>query len=288
MVIPRAIIRDLYTGTEATKLMAMVMLVISVSPLLAPLAGSGMIALSGWRGVFVVVTVIALLTLVLIVFLQPETRPKEERIRIGLSTLMNSFGILLRDPGFMGLTFIGAFGMSSFFAFLAGSSFVYIEHFELTPTGYSLAFALNAVGFIGASQFASRLGNRFGMARVVTAAALAYMVFAVLLFALTLVGVDSLVVMMVLILIAFAAVGLVVPTTMVLALEEHGPIAGMASALGGTLQMVTGALVIVVVSLFNDGSPLPMVTAMAACAVAAYVLAYFTLRRGTAAAQPAE
>ncbi len=288
MVIPRAIIRDLHTGPEATRLMALVMLVVSVSPLLAPLGGSGMIALAGWRSVFVVVAVIAVLTLALIVFLQPETRPKEERIRIGVGTLLGSFAILLRNPRFMGLTFIGAFGMSSFFAFLAGSSFVYIEHFGLSPTGYSLAFAVNAVGFIGASQFASKLGTRFGMARVVAGAALAYMIFAVALFAVTAAGVDDLVVMMAFIFVAFAAVGLVVPTTMVLALDDHGPIAGMASALGGTLQMITGAAVIVLVSLFNDGSPLPMVTAMAACAAAAYVLAYLTLQRGAAAPQPAE
>ena len=60
--------------------------------------------------------------------------------------------------------------MASFFAFLASSSFIYIDHFGLTPTQYSLAFSVNAVGFIGASQFAAALGARFGMARVVVAA----------------------------------------------------------------------------------------------------------------------
>jgi DHA1 family bicyclomycin/chloramphenicol resistance-like MFS transporter len=57
--------------------------------------------------------------------------------------------------------------MSSFFAFLASSSFIYIEHFGLTPTQYSLAFLGERYGFIGASQFAAQLGGRFGMARVV-------------------------------------------------------------------------------------------------------------------------
>ena len=60
--------------------------------------------------------------------------------------------------------------MASFFAFLASSSFVYIDHFGLTPTQYSLAFSVNAIGFIGASQFAATLGARFGMARVVLGA----------------------------------------------------------------------------------------------------------------------
>ena len=71
--------------------------------------------------------------------------------------------------------------------------------------------------------------------------------------------------------VAFACLGLVIPSTMVLALEEHGPIAGMASALGGTLQMVAGAAMIGVVSVFFDGTSLPMVTVIALCAVGAFI-----------------
>lgn len=283
MVIPRAIIRDLHTGPEATRLMALVMLVISVSPILAPLAGSALIVPFGWRSVFVGITIIAVLALLLVVFLQPETRPPEERIKISFGALMDGFGQLLRDPYFLGLTFIGALGMSSFFSFLAGSSFVYIEHFGLTPTEYSLAFGVNAIGFIGASQFAAKLGMRFGMGRVVTTATLAYMTFSVVLFAVTAIGIDSLPVMMVLIFVAFAFMGLVIPTTMVMALEDHGPIAGMAAALGGTLQMMTGAVVVGIVGVFSDNTPLPMVTAIAASSVGAYALAYLTLGRGRAA-----
>jgi MFS transporter, DHA1 family, multidrug resistance protein len=287
MVIPRAIIRDLHTGPEATRLMALIMLVFSVSPLLAPLMGSALIGPFGWRAVFVAITVIAVLAFFLVLFLQPETRPPDQRIKVSVGALLAGFGVLLRDARFLGLTFVGGLGMSSFFAFLAGSSFVYIEHFGLSPTGYSLAFAMNAFGFIGASQFAAKLGMRFGMARVITGATLMYMLLSVLLFVVIAVGADSLVVMMALIFVAFAFMGLVIPTTMVLALDDHGPIAGMASALGGTMQMMTGAVVIVIVSVFSDNTPLPMVSAIAACAVGAYVLAYLTLGRRRAT-QPAE
>ena len=279
MVITRAIIRDLHTGPEATRLMALIMLVFSVSPLLAPLMGSALIGPFGWRAVFVAITVIAVLAFFLVLFLQPETRPPDQRIKVSVGALLAGFGVLLRDARFLGLTFVGGLGMSSFFAFLAGSSFVYIEHFGLSPTGYSLAFAMNAFGFIGASQFAAKLGMRFGMARVITGATLMYMLLSVLLFVVIAVGADSLVVMMALIFVAFAFMGLVIPTTMVLALDDHGHIAGMASALGGTMQMMTGAVVIVIVSVFSDNTPLPMVSAIAACAVGAYVLAYLTLGR---------
>jgi DHA1 family bicyclomycin/chloramphenicol resistance-like MFS transporter len=288
MVVPRAIVRDMHTGVEATRLMALIMLVFSVSPILAPLTGSALIVPFGWRAVFVAVTLVAIVSFTLLAFFQPETRLPKDRIRIGVGSLVAGFGTLLRDWHFLGLTFIAGLGMSSFFSFLASSSFIYIDHFGMTPTEYSFAFSVNAVGFIGASQFAARLGGRFGMARVVTTAVTCYAAIAVALFLVTLAGNDSLAVLIVMLFSAFAFLGLVIPTTMVLALDAHGPIAGMASALGGTLQMVTGALSIVVVSAFFDGTALPMVTMIAACAVGAFILARLTLTRRRYAAAPAE
>jgi DHA1 family bicyclomycin/chloramphenicol resistance-like MFS transporter len=287
-VIPRAIIRDLHTGVEATRLMALVMLVFSVSPILAPLTGSALIVPFGWRAVFVAVTVAALLAIVLVASLLPETRPVEERIDGSIRNVLGSFGELLRDWHFLGLTFIGGLGMASFFAFLATSSFVYIGHYGLTPTQYSLAFSVNAIGFIGASQLAGMLGGRFGMVRVVIAAVSAYAAFAVLLLALTLAGFDSLRVLIPLLFTSFAFLGLVIPSTMVLSLEDHGPIAGIASALGGTLQMVTGGIMIAVAGLFFDGTSLPMVATIALTAVAALVVTLATLRKRQPVAALAE
>jgi DHA1 family bicyclomycin/chloramphenicol resistance-like MFS transporter len=287
-VIPRAVIRDLHTGIEATKLMSLVMLVFSVSPLLAPLTGSALILPFGWRGVFAAVTIAAAVALILVASLLPETRPVHERIDRSLGKLLGSFGELLRDGHFLGLTFIGGLGMASFFTFLSTSSFVYIGHYGLTPTQYSLAFSVNAVGFIGASQLAGFLGGRFGTGRMVIAAVSAYAGFAMLLLALTLAGFDSLRVLIPLLFAAFAFLGLVIPATMVLSLEDHGPIAGVASALGGTLQMVLGGVVITVAAQFFDGTSLPMVAVIALAAVVAFALSVATLREHDVKASAAE
>ena len=232
-------------------------------------------------------TAVGIVGLVLVVRALPETRPQSERISASFASAFSGFGHLLRHGHFLGLTFIGGFGMSSFFTFLASSSFIYIDHFGLTPTQYSFAFSLNAIAFIGTSQFAAAFGGRYGMTRVVRAAVAAFTFFAVLLLALTLAGVDSLFVLIVLLFCANGPLGLVIPTCMVLSLEEHGPIAGMASALGGKLQMVFGAVMIVVVSILFDGTALPMVAIIAACAVGAFILSLITLRR-RAAPQAAE
>lgn len=168
MVIPRAIIRDLHTGADAARLMSLIMLVFSVSPILAPLTGSVLIVPFGWRAVFVAVTIASICSLLMVTFLLRETRPPEERVEVSVRSVLDGFGILLRDWRFLGLTFIGGFGMASFFAFLASSSFIYMGHFGLTPTQYGLTFSLNAIGFIGASQFSAYLASRFGITRVVS------------------------------------------------------------------------------------------------------------------------
>ncbi|WP_426664402.1 multidrug effflux MFS transporter [Rhodanobacter aciditrophus] len=279
MVIPRAIVRDLHTGVEAAKLMALLMLVFSVSPILAPLTGSLVVRLSDWRGIFWIVTGAALLGLLLAAFVLQETRTKAKRVESSLRSALAAYRTLLKDPEFLGLVFVCAFGVSSFFIYLANSSFVLIGHYGLTPTQYGLAFSVNAVSFIGAAQFTGRLGGRFGLRRVVRTAVAGYMATMLLLLALTAAGLDRLGLLMALLFVGYGFLGLVTPTTAVLALDRHGPIAGTASALMGTLQFVTGAGLIAVVGRFLDGTALPMVGGIAGCAVVAFLLARLTLRR---------
>ncbi|MFZ3581252.1 multidrug effflux MFS transporter [Loktanella sp. DJP18] len=279
MVVPRAVIRDTATGAAGTKMMAMVMLVISVSPMLAPLAGSGLIQLGDWRLIFWVLGGAAVLALLITGFALPETLPADRRQRIHVASLWTSAKVLLSDPVFMGLTFIGGFGMASFFVFIASASFVYVDQFGLTPTGFSLAFAVNAVGFFAASQAAGPLGERVGIVTLMRAGVMGFAGFAVALLALVLAGFVSLYLIIALLFLANACLGLVIPTTMVMALDAHGRIAGLASSLGGTLQMVAGGVMIALTGLFFDGTALPMVAAIALCAVAALGLALLTLGR---------
>jgi DHA1 family bicyclomycin/chloramphenicol resistance-like MFS transporter len=217
------------------------------------------------------------LGLVLLATSLKETRPPAERVNSSVGGALAAYGLLLRDRHFMGLVGIGAFGISSFFVYLANSSFVMIDHYGLTPRQYSLAFAANAASFIGAAQFTAKLGGKFGLAPLVKAAVAAYAAVVVVLLVLNLLGFDQLFVILPLLFVAYGFLGLVVPTTAVLALDAHGAIAGTAAALMGTLQFLTGALMMALVGLFVDGTALPMVVGISACALLAYLLARTTL-----------
>ena len=241
MVIPRAIVRDLYTGHEAARLMSLLMLVMSVSPILAPLAGSVVIALWSWREVFAVLAVVAVLCLVMTAVQLPETHPPERRMGKTLGTAFSSYGALLRDPVFIGLSVVCGFGLATFFVFIGSAPFVYIEYFGLTPTQFSLCFALNAASFFAMSQLTARLSARFGLVPLILWSVTAVAA-VMLLLAVTTLWVDSLVLMMTLLFIGFGFLGLLLPASGVLALEDHGAVAGSASALLGAIQMITGAV----------------------------------------------
>ena len=272
MVVPRAVIRDMYTGHQATRLMAAIMLVISVSPFLAPLAGSGMLALTGWRGIFAVLALAAVASLLMTRLMLTETLAPAARQKASIPVLLAGCKTLLTHRGFLGLTFLGGFGMASFFVFIASAAFVYTQAFGLSPTQFSLAFAVNAVGFFGSSQLAAGFGLRFGAVRVMRLATLGFALTTFALLALGLMGWASLPVTIGGLLVANAFLGLVIPTAMVMALDEHGAIAGLASSLGGTLQMLVGGVIVLLSGPFFDGSVVPMLAAIALCGAMALLL----------------
>jgi DHA1 family bicyclomycin/chloramphenicol resistance-like MFS transporter len=279
MVIPRAVVRDLHNGPDAARLMAMIMLVFSVSPILAPLFGSAVTEFASWRLIFVATSLIGILGLFLNAFVLTETRPAERRLPFHLGAILRGYGTILSDLRFDGVVLVGAFGMGSFFAFLSSSAFVYTSHFGLTPTQFSLAFAVNAIAFIGSAQFTGTIARRFGLRRMVMGALTYYFTVTVLLVAGTLAGIDNLAFLIIGLFVAAAGMGLVVPSVAVLALEHHGSRAGSASALLGTIQLIVAASVIGLVGVVQDGSVLRMMLPIVGCGTIAFLFGLMTLVR---------
>jgi DHA1 family bicyclomycin/chloramphenicol resistance-like MFS transporter len=92
-------------------------------------------------------------------------------------------------------------------------------------------------------------------------------------------GFASLPVMIVGLFIGYGFLGLVLPTSAVLSLENHGAVAGTASALSGALQMITGAVVMALSGYFSDGGAQPMIATIALCAILAWATAFTILRK---------
>lgn len=284
IVIPRAIVRDLHSGIDETRLLSLLMLVFSVSPLFAPLIGSQVVALTSWRGVFWLVTAIAILGLVLLATTVRETRLHAHRADSSFFGVLRACATLLCDARFVGLCLIGAFALAGFFVFLANSSFILMRHYHFSSTAYSLVFSGNAAAFFFATQLNGWLAARFGLAAIVRVAILLYAACLALMLGLSLAGVGNLLVLGAPLFVSNAMLGLVLPITSVLALADHGPIAGTAASLMSTLQLAVGAAVMAASGLFANGTVAPMLDGIAASGFVAVLFGLVTLRRQRAPA----
>ena len=265
MVVPRAVIRDMATGPAATRMMSTIMIVIAVSPLLAPLSGAGLLALGSWRLIFWALLGAALVSAGLIHFAVPETLAAENRRRFDLASTLTGARTLMTNRSFLVMTVLAGFAFASFFVFIAAASFVYIGSFGLTATQFSLAFAVNAVGFFAASQFSATIAARAGTLRMIRRATIGFSLATFAGFGLALAGLASLPVTMTTLFIGNMFLGVLMPSAQVQALEEHGAIAGLAASLGGTLQMMAAGALVVAAGPFLDGTVTPMLGAIALC-----------------------
>ena len=283
MVVLRAVIRDLATGSDATRMMSTIMIVIAVSPLLAPLSGSALLAFGTWRLIFWALLVAAALSFFLIYFVLEETLAPDQRIPFDFATMRAGTAKLFRDRGFMSMTFLAGFAFASFFVFIASASFVYTGQFGLSPTQFSLAFAVNALGFFGASQFAAPLGARLGPHRMIMLATTGFGCSTIVLLLIGLAGFATLPVTIVGLFIGNMFLGLVLPTSQVLALEDQGEHAGLAASLGGTMQMVAAGVLVAAAGPFLDGTVVPMLAAIALCGAIALGLSRMIPRQAALA-----
>lgn len=285
MVMAAAVIRDLYTGVKAARMMSIVVLVNGVAPIVAPLLGSLLLDLGSWRLIFLVLAMFGLAAGLLAWFLLPETRMDELRRMSKPHHAFRWYRHLLGRRDFMPYAGTLALAQGGFFVYIAGSSFIFIELYGFSPLAYSLLFSLNAIGLAIGAQVATRQVPRRGLRAVAKVSTIIYATAAVLLFAIQLAGAGGIVPTSVLLFVMVASLGGIMPTCNVLCLEGHGAISGVAAALMGALGFGTGAAAIFLLGLLEDGTATPMIGIIAVCAVAATLASHAAFPRGT---EPAE
>src|SRR5699024_3545126 len=148
IVIARAAARDLYSGKELTKFMALLAVVMGAAPILSPVFGGIILKWISWQAVFYVLGIIGVLLFLSVLFLLPETLEEENRLEGDAFAAVKSFGELLRDRTFVGIAFAQAFISMGMFAYIAASPFVLQKIYDVTPQQYSLIFAINGIGLI--------------------------------------------------------------------------------------------------------------------------------------------
>lgn len=267
-VIAMAIVRDLYTGMSAARLLSRLLLVMGLAPILAPTMGSAILTVTTWPGIFAVLALVAAVLIGVAMVALPETLPPQRRARGGVRPTLLTYRMLLRDRSFVGLIMVMGLTMAMLFAYISGSSFVLQQQYGLTEREFGLAFGINSLGLILASQLNPVLLRRYSPQQVLSAALVIAMTASLALMATAASGLGGLVGISVPLWFTLFSCGLAFPNAPALALARHGAHAGTAAALLGSVQFGTGALAAPVVGLLGSSAP-AMAAVMVVCSMAA-------------------
>lgn len=269
MVASRAMVRDLFDVKESAKVFSLLMLVIGVSPLLAPTIGGYVTAAIGWRYVFIILLAIVLMILLLCVFLLPESKRPAPDYSLAPAAILKRFADVFKQPQFVIYTFASAFTAAGLYAYVAGSPHVFMEVFGASDTLYGWIFAMIAGALIVATQINAQILRVTSSEKIIPKAIFFQTGAGILLFvgfAYSWWGMTS---SIILCSIFLACQGFTFPNASALALAPFNQNAGSASALLGCIQMATGALSSAMVSVFHDKTATPLGLVMGFCALTA-------------------
>lgn len=272
MVASRAMVRDLFSVKENARIFSMLMLVVGVSPIIAPTVGGYVTAEFGWHYIFVILTFMALVILLFVRFALPESRPADATHSLKPKAILKNYLAVLKEPQFYTYAFTGAVAAAGLYAYVAGSPVIFLEIFKTTEKQYGLIFALVAAGLILATQVNSFLLRRFSSQQIIPVALFVQGLAGIALFIGSWQGWLNLYSTIALLIVYLSCQGFTFPNSSALSMAPFSRNAGSASALMGGVQMGIGALTSALVSVFSNGTAMPMTAVMAICAVGSFCI----------------
>lgn len=276
-VLARAVVRDVYTHTEAIRKLSLIAMITAIAPLAAPLIGSVLLDSFGWRGTFAALLAWGVLSLAVVWHQLPETLPAERRGQLPLGRAFAAYGDLLRDPVALGLVLAGGMSFAAMFAYVTASPFYFIELEGFSPTAFGVLFGINALGILAANYVNSHLVRRRGAAAM--AGTGSFFGFLGALILLSAVGVPGgLPAVIGGLFLVVSMTGLLGANCVGILMSRYPNNTGAAAALFGASQFGLGMLASAAVSYHHDGSGRPMAWAIL-LATATSVLGYLLFRR---------
>jgi len=262
-VMSRAMVRDLFPVHETRRVYSALILVMGVSPLAAPLLGSYILLWFGWKAIFLMVALAGGLALLGLHFRVPETLPAAQPL--SARYIFATYRTLLEDRFFLGSTFATGFSSAGMFAYIAGAPFVFINLFGMRPDRFAWLFGINAAAVVIGAQINGRVLHGHAPERLMRIAAIVQSAAGLMLVGAALTGAGGLLGLALPLLVYMSTIGFVFPNAVAIALANHGRIAGMASALLGTLQFSMAALSVLILGAINSATAVPMSAAICAC-----------------------
>ncbi|MCF0056420.1 multidrug effflux MFS transporter [Dyadobacter sp. CY356] len=274
LVSSQALVSDLFTKDKRAEVFSMITLVIAVSPMVAPTIGGYVTAAFGWHWVFIILAFIALLIIGAIYFFLPTGKMPDNTVSLKPQAVMNSFLTVLRQPQFLIYTMAGGLATAAPFAYIAGSSDVFMNIYKVSEQQYGWIFAFLAVAMIGSTQLNHFLLKKYNSEQIIKTTLLYQSVVGTLLVLGVYNNWYNLYTLIGMMFIFLTGQGLTGPNTSALSLAPFKKHTGSASALMGSWRMGAGAIISIIVSVLHNNTAIPMVGMMAACSLVSLVILF--------------
>jgi len=275
-VMSRAMVTDLFPAHELRRIFSMLVLVLGVSPVIAPLIGSYLLVWFGWNSAFITQALLGTVCLLGMHFRLPESLPHDARRALRLDLIKSAYMRLFRDRTFLGASVVCGFSTAGTFAYIASAPFVFIVLYRVPTERFGWLFGSVAAGMVVASQINGRMSHRIPLWRVLRTANMVQLGAGVLLLGSVLSGIGGMWSVFACVFIYVSAQGFVFPNGSAIAMMRHGQIAGTASALLGTNSFLIAALTTTFLGFINSPA-LPMAIVIAGCAACSTLLNFLTL-----------
>lgn len=276
-IVSIALVRDQYKGREMARVMSFVMTIFILVPVFAPALGQGILLIADWRFIFAI-----FLCLILVVGLwfwrrQPETLVREKRIAFSFAQLILDTRGVLRIRAALGYTLTMGFIFGAFIGYLSSSQQIFQQQYQLQEL-FPLYFGILACSIGLASLSNARLVMRFGMRRLSRIALLSICLLSFPFFLLAQIfdGHPHLNLLMLYLLLLFYCFGILFGNLNALAMEPLGHIAGLGSALVGSISTLISVVFGVIVANAYDNTVLPLVLGFAVLGLAGLLVMRWT------------
>ncbi len=264
--------RDFFPVEQSARIFSLLILVIGLSPLLAPTLGGFIATGLGWQWVFLVLALLTLLILIVTILFLPEGQPPDREISLKAGPMLATFGSIIKQPQFFTYSLAGAFSFSSLFIYVAGSPVIFMEIFKVSPQAYGGIFAVLSVGFIGGSQLNILINRTYKSEQIFRVALLVLVITSIVFLLGAWNNWYGLVETIVLFFVALTCLGLTNPNATALSLAPFTKNVGSASALLGFLQIGIAGLSSGGVGLFNATNSVPVALIMTATSLFALLV----------------
>ena len=275
VVLSGALLRDLFSKDQLSKVMSTITLVFMIAPLIAPVIGGYIVKFFHWHAIFYVISIMGFLAALLVFIVIPETHKKENRIPLRLTIIARNFISLWKQKEVLGYMFTASFGFGGLFAFVTAGSVVYIGIYGIPVDQFGYFFMLNIAIMTTASFLNGRFVTKLG-AETMLRIGLTIQFLSGMWLVLTAVFDFGFWPMAIGVAFFVGQNPLISSNAMASVLEKFPKMAGTANSLMGSVRFVTGAIMGTLVASMKMDTAAPMLFTMGGC-VAISMLAYYFL-----------